>query len=335
VTPNGEYTFGQTQTYDYEFTDVPKPAIQSPRALARETTLVAYQALDSVTDGPDFAQKQEPPPRKLPLWNEQDFTEGYQWGMTIDLTTCTGCNACVVACQAENNVPVVGKLEAARGREMYWLRIDRYFVPWTPHEADGQTASMDDPLVAHQPLACVQCEDAPCENVCPVNATTHSPEGLNDMAYNRCIGTRYCANNCPYKVRRFNYLNWHNDAVWKEEGDIPETYKMQMNPNVTVRFRGVMEKCTYCVQRIQMAKIKVKREQSSDPRRVLRDGEIVTACAQSCPADAIVFGNLNDPQSQVSKLSALDRQYKLLDELGTKPRTTYLGKVRNPNRKMA
>jgi molybdopterin-containing oxidoreductase family iron-sulfur binding subunit len=337
VSAKGKYDFGQTQTYDYQFTDDRRntPREEDPRPLVRETTYRAYQDVDSTTDGRDFAQKQSPPPRKLPLWHEQGYGDGYQWGMTIDLTACTGCNACVIACQAENNVPVVGKIEAARGREMYWIRLDRYFVPWTPHAADGQTASDDDPLVAHQPLPCQQCEDAPCENVCPVAATTHSPEGLNDMAYNRCIGTRYCANNCPYKVRRFNYLNWHNDAVWKEEGDIPETYKMQMNPNVTVRFRGVMEKCTYCVQRIQMAKIKVKREVSSDPKRVLRDGEFTTACAQTCPADAIVFGNLNDPSSEVTKLTALDRQYKLLDEIGTKPRTTYLGKVRNPNREMA
>jgi molybdopterin-containing oxidoreductase family iron-sulfur binding subunit len=207
---------------------------------------------------------------------------------------------------------------------MYWLRMDRYFV-----EDEKHGASADEPAIAHMPLMCVHCEEAPCENVCPVNATAHSPEGLNDMAYNRCIGTRYCANNCPYKVRRFNYLNWHNDAVWKEDGNIPETFQMQQNPNVTVRFRGVMEKCTYCVQRIQAGKIKAKRE-----NRPLRDGEIVTACQQTCPTDAIIFGDLNDPQSRVARLVKLDRQYKLLGEIGTKPRTTYLGKVRNPNPEM-
>jgi molybdopterin-containing oxidoreductase family iron-sulfur binding subunit len=178
---------------------------------------------------------------------------------------------------------------------------------------------------------CVHCEEAPCENVCPVNATTHGPEGLNEMAYNRCIGTRYCGNNCPYKVRKFNYLNWHNDSVWKETGGLPETLAMQQNPNVTVRFRGVMEKCTYCVQRIQSSKIKAKREQ-----RELKDGEIRTACQQTCPADAIVFGDLNDEKNPtaVMRWTKTDRRFGLLAEVGTRPRTTYLGKVRNPNPEM-
>ena len=320
VTKNGEsYSIGQTQDHNS----------MEGRAVARDATYEDY------VKWPNFADMQTPPPRALPLWSDQDYSEGYQWGMTIDLNACTGCNACVIACQAENNIPVVGKIEVARGREMQWLRIDRYFVtgadPAGGQKANAHASATDeDPLVAHQPLACVQCEEAPCENVCPVNATTHSPEGLNDMAYNRCIGTRYCANNCPYKVRRFNYLNWHNDSVWKKEGGLPDSYQMQQNPNVTVRFRGVMEKCTYCVQRIQTVKIRAKRE-----NRAIKDGEIATACSATCPASAIVFGNLNDPKSAVTYYTRLDRQYKLLGELGTKPRTTYLGKVRNPNPEMA
>jgi molybdopterin-containing oxidoreductase family iron-sulfur binding subunit len=237
--------------------------------------------------------------------------------MSIDLNACTGCSACVVACQAENNIPVVGKDQLAIGRGMEWIRIDTYFT------------GGDDPLVVHQPLTCLQCEEAPCENVCPVAALQHSAEGLSEVTYNRCIGTRYCANNCPYKVRRFNYLNWHNDGVWKAVGGLPETLQMQQNPNVTVRFRGVVEKCTYCVQRIQAQRFVAKRE-----GRDLRDGDVVTACQQTCPADAIVFGDLNDMKSRVSKLTMSDRRYALLEELGTKPRTTYLAKVRNPNPEM-
>jgi molybdopterin-containing oxidoreductase family iron-sulfur binding subunit len=288
------------------------------RPIAMEATLADYKAR------PNFAELDAPPPRALPLWNQVDYSKGHQWGMAIDLNACTGCSACVVACMAENNVPVVGKLEVWRGREMHWLRIDRYWV-----EDAKIGASVESPATVHQPLMCVHCEEAPCENVCPVNATTHSPEGLNEMAYNRCIGTRYCANNCPYKVRRFNYLNWHNDAVWKETGGLPDSLQMQQNPNVSVRFRGVMEKCSYCVQRIQSAKIRAKREY-----RELKDGEIRTACQQTCPADAIVFGDVNDPNSHVTHASRQDRRFGLLDSLGTRPRTTYLGKVRNPNTEM-
>ncbi len=293
------------------------------RPIAIESTLEQYRAQ------PNFAARMSPTPRTLPLWRAGYTYEGHKWGMSIDLNGCSGCNACVVACQSENNIPVVGKEQVARGREMHWLRIDRYFVsPRGQGDADERATS--EPLMAVQPLGCVQCENAPCENVCPVAATIHSPEGINEMAYNRCIGTRYCANNCPYKVRRFNYLNWHNDGVWQPlDADVPEIVRMAMNPNVTVRFRGVMEKCTYCVQRVQARKIEAKRE-----NRELRDGEVTPACAQACPADAIVFGDLNLRGSKVAELERSDRRYALLGEIGTKPRTTYLARIRNPNPEM-
>jgi molybdopterin-containing oxidoreductase family iron-sulfur binding subunit len=302
------YFFARTQEHD------------SPegRPIVPEATLSEYR------ERGNFAEQEAPPLRSLPLWQQQDYGAGHQWGMAIDLSACTGCSACVVACTAENNVPVVGKLEVWRGREMHWIRIDRYYV-----ERPELGATSDEALVVHEPVMCVHCEEAPCENVCPVNATVHGPEGLNEMAYNRCIGTRYCANNCPYKVRRFNYLNWHNDSVWRETHGLPETLQMQQNPNVTVRFRGVMEKCTYCVQRIQSVKLAAKRED-----RPVRDREIRTACQQTCPSDAIVFGDVNDPGSEVSIVSRVDRRFALLGELGTRPRTTYLGKVRNPNPEM-
>lgn len=270
---------------------------------------------------------------------------GPQWGMAIDLTTCTGCNACVIACQAENNIPSVGKEQVIRGREMHWIRIDRYFTSTSAPDTNNQNYPDNrgvpaDPEILFQPVACVHCEKAPCEPVCPVAATVHSHEGLNQMVYNRCVGTRYCSNNCPYKVRRFNFLNYTDNqpqfstqvAPWPRQNKNSgrEMLKMINNPDVTVRGRGVMEKCTYCVQRINDARIEAKK-QGRDPI----DGEIVTACEQACPSQAITFGNINETTSRLSRLRQDKRSYQLLAELNTKPRTSHLIRLRNPNPELA
>lgn len=314
---------------------------QNGRPIFREETI------DNYKKNPTFAKDQVEVPylkgyhdkkkdtQDLPMYSENmsifkemKFTGEYQWGMAIDLSTCTGCNACTIACQAENNIPVVGKEQVLAGREMHWMRLDRYF--------DGDVES---PRMVHHPINCLQCEQAPCEQVCPVAATVHSSEGLNDMVYNRCIGTRYCSNNCPVKVRRFNYFDYHQRSPHSQKKvsshifelfrEPKETLQLQFNPDVTVRMRGVMEKCTYCVQRINEVRVTAHNEE-----RKIRDGEIVTACEQACPSGSIVFGDIKNPDSKVSAMKRLDRDYHLLAELNIKPRTSYLASITNPNHKV-
>ncbi|MBC8063747.1 MAG: TAT-variant-translocated molybdopterin oxidoreductase [Chlorobia bacterium] len=309
------------------------------RDIVRTGTLAEWNADPALT--PETKHHFE----KVSMYPDKVFDyDGPQWGMTVDLNTCIGCNACVTACQAENNIPVVGKEQVKRGRELHWIRLDRYYV-----------GGLDQPTeTVHQPVMCVHCEKAPCEPVCPVGATMHSHEGLNQMVYNRCVGTRYCSNNCPYKVRRFNYLNYvdNQDQFMESSMDTPmipvplasdkkviipgkvthekthgrNLLKMVQNPDVTMRGRGIMEKCTYCVQRINDTRIEAKKQ-----GREIKDGEVVTACEQACPTKAIVFGNVADKESRVSKLREDKRSYLLLEELNTRPRTSYLGRVRNPN----
>ena len=272
--------------------------------------IIRYATLEEFTANPDFAHEgegRETPTQDTTMFPNWAYNEANAWGMSIDMNSCTGCNACIVSCYAENNIPVVGKQQVRIGRNMQWLRIDTYF--------EGDLSA---PRAHFQPMACQHCENAPCEQVCPVGATVHTPEGLNMMVYNRCVGTRYCSNNCPYKVRRFNFLLFSDYET--------ESLKLMRNPDVTVRSRGVMEKCTYCVQRINEAKITADKE-----NRNVRDGEIVTACQQACPAKAITFGNINDKKSRVTELRAQKRSYQVIADINTRPRTTFVAEVLNMN----
>lgn len=291
---------------------------------------------NSAYEHPSFAD----PAPNVKVWQGEEARKKYpdvqQWGMAIDMNSCTGCSACVVACQSENNIPIVGKDQVLRGREMHWMRIDRYFSA----ENYDQTDVPEDVQVSFMGMLCQHCENAPCEQVCPVNATVHDSQGLNTMAYNRCVGTRYCANNCPYKVRRFNFFDWNKRQIGEfYKGplgpvDEPELGKMQKNPNVTIRMRGVMEKCTFCTQRIEAAKIDQKRLAGASGNIKVADGAIKTACQQVCPTDAITFGDISDAETEVSKMKASDRNYSVLGYLNIRPRTTYLARLRNPNPKM-
>jgi MoCo/4Fe-4S cofactor protein with predicted Tat translocation signal len=317
------------------------------RGLVREATIEKYR------EDPEFVKKiagDDELPSKLPsIYSHPPLDAEQQWGMAVDLNVCTGCSACIVACHSENNIPIVGKLQVSHGRAMHWLRLDRYYASEKPFNQD-RGEYPENPEIVHEPMMCQHCENAPCETVCPVNATVHSEDGLNVMAYNRCIGTRYCANNCPFKVRRFNYFDYNQRPVGKKkigplsvyqeylgpftEKGAADTTKLQKNPNVTVRMRGVMEKCTYCVQRIEEAKIAAHvRAGASNKTRIPTDS-FTSACAQACPTEAIVFGDVKDPESRVSKMKMQDRNYRLLEYLNVSTRTSYLARIRNPNPKM-
>jgi molybdopterin-containing oxidoreductase family iron-sulfur binding subunit len=350
----GHYPLATTQEH-WAF-DLDKHFASVSDEQAKERAIIREATPEELAGDAQAIKKQgEHAPIHLNVYTAPALTGANQWGMAVDLNACVGCNACVIACQSENNVPVVGKDEVIRGREMHWMRLDRYFA------GDGE----DDVKATLQPMMCQQCENAPCEPVCPVNATVHSPEGLNEMVYNRCIGTRYCSNNCPYKVRRFNYFDWNKGTLVEQiaptrDGQIQpvptegwsrpqvmqppmqQTFQMQKNPNVTVRMRGVMEKCTYCVQRIEAAKITARAAVGQGqaplvdgkPEIRVADGAVTSACAQACPTQAITFGDIADPTSRVSKLHASNRSYQVLEHLNVRPRTQYLAKVRNLNPKL-
>jgi molybdopterin-containing oxidoreductase family iron-sulfur binding subunit len=345
-------TVKDTGDKSYELATTQSHWSMEGRPAVREASLEHYR------QKPDFAADMRPerPPVVSPLYpNPFDSAKAHglqQWGMSIDLNRCVGCSACMVACQSENNIPIVGKEMVGKSREMHWVRLDRYYA-----------GPIEDPQAVVQPMLCQHCEAAPCENVCPVNATSHDDEGLNVMTYNRCVGTRYCSNNCPYKVRRFNFFDYNRhplnhkylyqsplvsetDGEWDlvrwlknpDKGNLPEDEwqlaKLVKNPDVTVRMRGVMEKCSFCLQRIEQARIaaKVSARDGNHIRLSEKEGTIPkTACQQACPAGAIVFGDISDPESAVSKLKARERSYQVLDFLLTKPRLTYLARVRNPN----
>lgn len=338
---SGTYPLGNTQDYG---------SLKPPVYLNnfKERPIVIEATTDEFSAEPNFVEKANlmPEDRLRHLWEPPKYTGKQQWGMSVDLNTCTGCLSCVVACQAENNIPIVGKEQVIKGRELHWIRLDRYYRAVDPKARKYESwENIDDVEAVTQPMFCQHCESAPCESVCPVAATVHSPEGLNDMAYNRCVGTRYCSNNCPYKVRRYNFFNYNmglrpggwkiyrqdDDARKELEGEDAWLRQMQMNPDVTVRFRGIMEKCTYCVQRINGAKI----EAHVAGKDVVEDGKILTACQQVCPTGAMVFGDIHDPDSAVSKAKRSPRNYSVLRDLNTQPRTTYLARIRNPHPTLA